>query len=79
MKQQDASVFNLCVAGNPFAVPEPFGNFHQNTHNHLATPVFRQNCFLVESPAEQFNSKAINGSPKKVTPKRRTKRRSIRI
>lgn len=58
-----------------FAVPEPFGSYQQNLFNQKATPVFRQNCFIIESPKQ---CKPFNRF-KKLAPKRLSRSRCIRI
>lgn len=60
-----------------FDVPEPFGSYSQNLFNQKATPVFRQNCFMFEAISKP--SKVFNRFPKKLTPKRLSRNRSLRI
>lgn len=62
--------------GYVFSVPEPFGSYQQNLYNQKATPVFRQNCFIFESPKQ---IRALNHFLKKLSQKRLSRNRSIRI
>lgn len=79
VNQVNEKVANLRVKRDfDFAVPLPFETYRKNLGNQIATPVFRQNCFIIDTPTLK-PLKALHSFAKKPTPKRLTKGRPFRI